>query len=969
MNWFLPSQSRHRKSRAKSPRAERERAAQQRQRRLLLEQLESRALLAVLPYGAMPDDTGEYMLGDVLVTVVFMESDPTLSPGDNNPPPQGRGSPAENWATNTVNTIANVKQKIQDGLDWWEDTLDQVLVGTPAAGRDLLDFTIDWTHADNPVRTGYEPIARTSNDFVLWMYDFLNLVGFNQTGNFSTDIRAYNNFKRDGADQDYDWAFTIFVVNDEVDVDDAFALGGSFSKAFSFAGGRFMIVPASRPASTFAHEAAHAFWALDEYSGTTANYLTRRGYYNTANSNHASNPDPEFVQQDSIMANDPARQNAWLGNVNSTSSNEMLGWKDSDGDGLFDVLDVPFLLEGVGRYDSALGQYLFTGFTSVDTLPNLNSSGLQNDITINQIRAVQYSLDDGPWTTIHTPPARTYQTALDLGIPVAAGEHTIKIRTIDTRTGAMSPEFVGTTTVPTESPKPGAISGFVFQDDNSNGEWDSGEQPLSDWALTLVDEGGEELSMIRRVEPSEHAELTVLNTVHAEAVLSAIGTDVANNEVRARTTAKAPAGRVFANNSFVLGNNVDTWNNSRQLRIDFPIPISSLSVKAFPAGASASFARMEIYDSAGKLLERITSGALSSGGTTLSLQRGEGDIAFAIVRGHAGTDVVLDTLQWGPVASATSNPLGAYSLAALPAGAYKLLLDLPPLHVLTTFPSPLVELTMSAGQALTGINFGIVRQENPWHNLVSALNVSGDVAGNISPVDALLVINWLNSHSVPELPSVATPETDGYVDVNNDGLCTPVDALLVINHLNNPPEGEGEGASGDEGEGGGGAPWMSPPDSSSPEGEHAPRNAAEYYARQPLHFLTIAGDDELCVHDEDGDHDHAEDDHHELASSPLATVSSLASDGSLLGTLNLESSGAPLRSLGDLLNGADASWTEHLPDEVLSPVFDRLRRVAGALDQAAEELDEALDSIAPEVADAWQLSIERVLRRLPHGLG
>ena len=193
MNWFLPGQSLRARKRPDG------RPATVRRRRAGLEQLENRSLLAVLPYGAMPDDTGEYLLGDVLVSVVFMESDPTMSPGDNNPVPQGRGSPAENWATNAVNTIANVKQKIQDGLDWWEDTLTQALAGTPAAGRDLLNFTIDWTHADTPVRTGYEPIARTSNDFTLWMYDFLNQVGFNQTGNFSSDIRAYNNFKRDGA--------------------------------------------------------------------------------------------------------------------------------------------------------------------------------------------------------------------------------------------------------------------------------------------------------------------------------------------------------------------------------------------------------------------------------------------------------------------------------------------------------------------------------------------------------------------------------------------------------------------------------------------------------------------------------------------------------------------------------------------------------------------------------------------------
>lgn len=961
MNWFLPGQSRSMNLRRRA------RPARARRRVPGLEQLENRSLLAVLPYGAMPDDTGEYLLGDVIVNVVFMESDPTMSPGDNNPAPQGRGSPAENWATNTIDTIANVKQKIQDGLDWWEDTLAQSLVGTPAAGRDLLNFTIDWTYANNPIRTGYEPIARTSNDFALWMYDFLNVVGFNQTGNFSSDIRAYNNFKRDGVSQDYDWSFTIFVVNDEVDADNAFAAGGQFSRAFSFAGGRFMIVPASRPASTFAHEAAHAFWALDEYAGTTANYLTRRGYYNTPNSNHASNPDPLFVQEDSIMANDPARENAWLGNVTSTSSREMLGWKDSDGDGLFDVLDVPFLLEGIGRYDSSLEEYLFTGFSSVDTLPNQNTSGLQNDITINQIREVQYSVDEGPWTTIQTLPARTYLTELDLSIPVPAGNHTVKIRTIDTRTGAMSPEFVGSTSEPTQSPKPG-LSGFVYEDEDGSGSWDSGEQPLPDWALVLVDEFGEEVNLVRRIEPSQFAELALLNNVNSEALLTAVGSEVSNNEVRARTTSKvAGAGKVFANNSIVLGNNIDTWNASRQLRIDFPTAVSSLSIRAYSATSGAGFARLEVYNSAGELLDRQTTSALSSAGATLSLSRLEGDIAYALVRGHAGTDVVLDTLQWGAAASATTNSLGAYSLAGLAAGTYYLRVDLPPLHFLTTFPSNIVELTLSAGEALGGINFGIVRAENLWHNFANALNVSNDPQGDISPVDALLVINWLNSHTAAELPGAATPEIHGFVDVNNDGYCTALDALLVINHLNAPPSsflpsGPGEGE----------ATWLAPPDHTPAEGESAPLNAAEYYARQPLHFLSIPGDDEICIHEDDADHDHGHEveDDHDLYAPPISALTSSGPDLDAFFVLETESLINPLRSLStELADEVEFQLGQQLTRDALQPVLDRLRRAAGALDEAADELDEALDSIAPDVADGWQVALARLLARLPRGLG
>ena len=48
------------------------------QRRSGLESLEARRLLTGLPFGAAADDTGEYMLGDVLVTAVLLESDGSL---------------------------------------------------------------------------------------------------------------------------------------------------------------------------------------------------------------------------------------------------------------------------------------------------------------------------------------------------------------------------------------------------------------------------------------------------------------------------------------------------------------------------------------------------------------------------------------------------------------------------------------------------------------------------------------------------------------------------------------------------------------------------------------------------------------------------------------------------------------------------------------------------------------------------
>lgn len=69
----------------------------------------------------------------------------------------------------------------------------------------------------------------------------------------------------------------------------------------------------------------------------------------------------------------------------------------------------------------------------------------------------------------------------------------------------------------------------------------------------------------------------------------------------------------------------------------------------------------------------------------------------------------------------------------------------------------------------------------PWQNSTNSLDVNNDT--QVSPVDALLVINQLNgAGSLPPAPATPPP----YLDVNGDNQLSPVDALLVINFLNQP---------------------------------------------------------------------------------------------------------------------------------------------------------------------------------------
>ena len=924
-----------RKTPARTRREARSLHLHRRWRRSVLERLEDRNLLTGMPFGALPDDTAEYMLGDVYVNVVLMESNSSLAPFD---------VETEDW---TASEIADVKARITDGLKWWEETLDRM----PSVRDGLLKFTTDWTHADTPVPTGYEPITRQSQEFPLWVYDFLGSVGFAQSGNFLTDLRAYNNAQR--LAHSANWAFTIFVVDDSYDLandfnldpdDDIpdydgagrFAAGSNPTRSFAYAGGNAFVMPGDRPASIVAHETGHIFWALDEYNSSESQL--RRGYYNTQNSNSNGNP------ATSIMASGTKVDDAYAAHISSIPSLEMIGWKDDDGDGIFDVLDVKFALSGTGKYNSAAATFKFVGKSQVRTLANQNTSGLKSDITINQIDRAEYSIDGGAWTTAGT--YHKYVTDLDLTIPVSPGASQIKIRTVDDRTGVMSVEYVANLGGgnPHTSPEPG-ISGYVFSDRDGSGTWEGVENGLTGWLVRLVNEFGQPVNLHRQIEPDNYSFGALLNNVAApDVTLTSIGGDVADGSVYARNSVSSPSGnKVFFNNSVTESRPSDTWTVARQLRIDFTPGVTALNIKAIgrsfdvnvytqtdgfigenevqvinvpgstggtftisyagqttgsiaynaPAstvaaalgalsnigaanvtvtgtaanwtvtfrgalagtdvaqmtgnGASLigpSVGRLEIYNSAGVLLDRYTTAVLNTGNSqVMKLVRPQGDIAYAIAGGHAGTKVVLDTLEWGATSSDVTDQFGYYSLPELASGLYRVAVVPLPFYS-QSFPFTGIHLIdmPSAMHGAPNLNFGFIPQFGPWRNPDNGLDVNDD--GSVSAIDALAGINYVNANDATLPLPPERPDGANYYDVNNDGYVTAGDILLVINELNKPdaPPPGGEGFSGG-GSGGFGGGANGEADSLSQPLVPGDDLAAQYYSRSPLQVLEIPGSD------------------------------------------------------------------------------------------------------------------------------
>ena len=856
--------------------------------------LEGRTVMA--PLGAFPDDTGEYMLGDVLVTVVLMESDPTLP---------GADVSTENW---TQTAIDAVKSKVQQGMDYWKQTL----INTDFyfnADLPLLDFKYDFTWADDPVETQYEPINRYSSYHELWVNDFLNRpdVDFAHTLDIYKDVKAFNNFQREKFHTD--WAFTIFVANSTSDTDDFFPVNPSpgpgevnYRGAFAFLGGQFLVVPSDRPATTFAHEAGHIFYALDEYS-TGHSYFQRAGYYNAQNENGArDNPTPNFLgsQQPSMMSTGANQTNAWTNFITSDSSMATIGWRDSDGDGVLDVLDVPFTLKGTGTYDPATGRYKFQGTSSVQTLKNENTFGgqhtglLYNDISINKIRRAEYSLDGGEWTTV-AEYANTTTAALDFTITgISDGAHTLKIRTFDQRTGAASEEFVAEINPANEATPPqltsfeGGISGFAFRDDNGNGIWDSGEHALSDWEVELRTIDDNLLTLAKVIEPSDYAENTVLNSIQPGVSLSVIGATAGGNLLMARTSVLG-AGRVFfagstGNETFTTRR--DSTGNGlavdRRLKAEFASPVTTVSLTAISGvvGGGSSVGRLDAYDSQGNLVGRYTTRALAAGQSeVMTITHATADIKYVIASSHLETEVVFDHLVVGPQTATRTGANGSFNLAALPAGTFNLQIVTKPNYLAITPGDGRATVTVTPGSnESNNLYFAFQFGGNPWHNLQAPLNTNG--VGGITAFDAIIVINYLNLHPEAPLLDAGEAQVGQYLDVDNNNRVTAFDVIPIINYLNThiPTASEYE-----ERGGGGGTkvnpipdplpeteppPETDPPSSGSTGGSGGGENsfaqtADQYFSGNPLHVSQRFKDDSHShLHDDTDLHLHDDADLH-----------------------------------------------------------------------------------------------------------
>ena len=722
-----------------------------------LERLESRQLLAALPLGATPADTGEFLLGTVAVTPVFFDSDGTTD------------TKTQNW---TAGEIDAVLDKITEGVNWWSDFLDTF------NSVHTLDFVFDDTFAIDPFETRYEPIDRVSDQFNLYVDEFLRGQGHGDVDSIEEGVREFNQAQR--LKLGTDWSFTIFVV-DSSQGDGLFESGG-FSGAFAYAGGLFVVMPSTRPASTVAHEMGHIFWALDEYP-RGASWSQRRGYYDTQNLNAADNPADGFVQEPSIMRSGGPLTTAYRDFTSPESTLAMVGWRDSDADGIFDLLDVPLDLQASGYFDPATSRYRIFGTASAVPLLNRNSSGFQSDITLNRISELQYRLDDGAWLTAASPDEQVFD--FDLSIEINEPFSTISWRAIDTRVGVTSETITADRLLLAISRS--SVTGLTFLDANANGQRDLGESSLEATRLIIRSADGSPLGR-GEIDAAETGFLDEVDGI----TLSADG-ELVRDEVRALRVEDLDERFVFHSYDVVGNRWKHRWSDDAVLQATLDQPVGEASLRAIGLG-EGSYARIEAYDDQGELIARVSSDWIGPGAERV-LHIGDelARISRIHAYGHAGTEVALDRLEFGFTDVTLSDVAGGFSFKHLADGAYSI--EVLPQSLIHESSQSSVQVTVIGGES-DFLLAPVKRVDSPRYNASLAQDVNRN--GTVTAQDALMVINDLSQFGSRMLRDF---EASGFaVDVNNDGHVTALDALMVVNYIavGEASEGDRVGGSADD---------------------------------------------------------------------------------------------------------------------------------------------------------------------------
>jgi hypothetical protein len=176
--------------------------------------------------------------------------------------------------------------------------------------------------------------------------------------------------------------------------------------------------------AVIAHEFAHLFGALDQYSAARVSCDQRSGYLFTPTTNSMFN---------NCGTNEPSIMreliNSFTIGAVDTSARHQLGYRDSDADGVIDVLDTTPVISLTATLQET-GQRPVVELTARD-IPY--PSPVQPDASINRITAIEYRVENGDWQLI-TPVDGSFDSSREIAqveLPLYDGDYKVVFRAIN----------------------------------------------------------------------------------------------------------------------------------------------------------------------------------------------------------------------------------------------------------------------------------------------------------------------------------------------------------------------------------------------------------------------------------------------------------------------------------------------------------------------------------------------------------
>jgi hypothetical protein len=338
----------------------------------------------------------QYLAGRVAVQLILPESTGAVDPS------------MEDW---TSAQIEQIVAEAQAALDWWRDRLP--------------DARLEFDLSVRVVPTMYEPIRYDLAQERRWIGDVLSELGYVGASHFEQAFRMLFDLREQ---RHADWATIFFIVNSASD--DGYFADGRF--AYAYLHGPYSVITSDGgPYQTqwlravIAHEFAHLFGALDQYSAARVSCDQRSGYLFTPTTNSMFNNCG--TNEPSIMRE--LIYSFTIGAVD-TSARHQLGYRDSDADGVIDVLDTTPVISLTATLQET-GRRPVVELIARDTP---YPSPVQPDASINRISAIEYRVEGSDWQ-LAIPVDGHFDSPREIAqveLPLYDGDYVVEFRAVNT---------------------------------------------------------------------------------------------------------------------------------------------------------------------------------------------------------------------------------------------------------------------------------------------------------------------------------------------------------------------------------------------------------------------------------------------------------------------------------------------------------------------------------------------------------